>query len=304
MLKVFNPFRLYRITRHISTSSARWQGNELVKSKDRDDRVRAVEKKPQRLPLVKNFFAQRMDTDLMAFPEAIFQTEHLNSVNRWKQEYEEFLDENIFKNPDDVNNIRKLKEFGAFRMNTQLVTESLYGFSELEAKYLSYSTFLNNHQQIAKIVSNFGDASQKLKYLPKLDEGELIAVPCVFEPKAFGSGKKTFATEVKYKDDPEQWILNGEKAFVLMSPAFKDSTLFAVVASIDTVDHIGDFKEGLTMLFVEGNLPGVSISKVDQTIGFGEKLFNQVTVSFKDVVLDKCKFNYHDIDHNLISNLF
>lgn len=262
-----------------------------MKAKERDDTIRIIDKKPKRLPLVKNFFAHRVDTELIAFPEAIYENDHMNMVNERRKEYEDFLEANIFSNPNEVDNIRKLKEFGAFRMTASLMTEITYGASELEAKYLSYNTFLNNHQQVLRIVNELGTENMKLKYLPKLESGELTAVPCLYESKSTGNNKKTFTTEAKYSDKTNEWFLNGEKNFVFMSPAFKDSTTFLVVAQTETVDHLGDFLDGFSVLLVDGNLPGVSITSADQTIGFKEKLFSQVTVKFENVALPECE-NY------------
>ena len=285
----FSKSRVNNIYRHISTSSVIWQNRELVKSHDRDDAIRTVEKKPQKLPLVKNFFLGIVDTELLAYPEAIYENEHLNSATQRKKTYVDFLETNIFSNPDDVNNINKLKEFGCFRNPSSLVTESIYSTSEPESKFLSYGTFLNNHQQVLKLINEFGEASQKLKYLPKLESGDTIAVPCLFESNPPAKNNKTFSTEVIFNDSNNEYILNGGKSFVLISPAHKDSTTFLVIASHETVDRLGDFHEGLIALLVDGSLPGVTISGVDNTIGFGEKVFNQVTLSFKDVSLDKSR---------------
>lgn len=292
MLKIINRIsksRISHICKHISTSSVSWQGGEVVKAREQEDVIRVIEKKPQRLPLVKNFFAQRIDTDLLAYPEAILDAEQLELVTRKKAEYGDFLAANIFESLDDVNNIRKLKEYGAFRIPTSLVTELSFGISETDSQYLSYGTFLNNHQQVMKLVNDFGDPNQKLKYLPKLELGEVTGTPCMFEETRPGNNKKTFSTEAKYIDRNDEWILNGEKSFILMSPTYKDSTLFLVIASTESTDHLGDFKEGLVAMLVDGSLPGVSISKTDETIGYGEKAFNQVSVSFTDVTVTNCR---------------
>lgn len=289
MLLNLTKTRINYACRYISTTSARWQGGELVKKRDDHDVIGAIEKKPQREPLVKNFFVYKVDTELMAYPEAIFQNDHLEIVNRRKQQYGEFLSTNIFENPDDVNNIRKLKEFGAFHPHPPLVTESIYGYREPESQYLSYSTFLDNHQQVLKLLNEFGDETLKLKYLSKLESGELTAIPCVFEANHDIDGKKTFLTEAVYKDGTDEWILNGEKNFLLISPAFKDSTAFLVIAAVEKTDRKGDFEEGMAAIFVDGSLPGVSISGVDQTIGYDEKVFNQVSVKFDNVSLKPCK---------------
>lgn len=260
-----------------------------MKPRERDDAIKTIEKKPQRLPLVKNFFIARVDTELMGYPEAIYENDDLDMAKQRKKEYEDFLETNIYNNPDDLNNIRKLKEFGAFRTRSSLVTESMLSFNEPESRYLSYSTFLSQHQQILKLIYDYGNEYHKLTYAPKLETGELTAVPCFFETSAFKTGKKIFNTAAKFKDSKDKWILNGEKSFVLLSPAYMDSTLFLVIATIETTDYKGDFSEGITTMLVDANSPGVTISRVDKTIGFAEKVFNQVTVTFKDVEVDKSK---------------
>jgi hypothetical protein len=268
------------------------QNKELVKSKEKDHFIRAVQKKPQRAPLVKNFFVNKVDTDLLAYPEALYENEHLASVKQNKKVYEDFLATNIFADADDVNNIRKLKEFGCFQSTPPLLTESLFGYSESEASCLSYSTYLNNHQQVLKVIKEFGDSSQQLKYLPMLENGDFAAVPCIFEARGASNSNKAFHFEAKFKDSTNQWILNGEKSFVLMSPDHKDSTMFMVVASVDSVDHVGDFEETISIFLVDGSLPGVKVSKIEETIGFGEKVFKQVTMSFEDVAVEKCEQSF------------
>lgn len=289
MLKLLNlsKLRINQAYRQITTSSVKWQGGELTKSRLQDDAIRAIEKKAQRLPLVKNFFVGIVDTELIAYPEAIYEIEQHQLTQQRKKSYEDFLETNIFVNPDDVNNVNKLKEFGCFRNTSSLMTEKLFSVSECEAKFLSYSTFLNNHQQVLRLIKEFGDEDQKLKYLPQLEAGDLIATPCLFEIKRPAKNNKAFNTEAVFKDGTGEWILNGEKSFVLTSPAHK-SSLFLVIASNESKDLVGDYKDGITALLVDSSLPGVSVIS-EETIGFGEKAFSQVTVSFKNVMLNSCK---------------
>lgn len=295
MLKVlkFSKSRAIHACRHISATSMKWQSGEVVKADQRDDAIRVVQKKPQREPLVKNFYFGIVDTDLMAYPEAIYENEHLDAAKQRKKMYDDFLETNIFSNPDDANNINKLKEFGCFKFQSSVVTEAMFSVTETESKYLSYGTFLNNHQQVLKLINEFGDPSQKLKYLPKLESGDSFGVSCLFEPKPPAKLEKMFGTEAIFDDAKDEYILNGEKSFVLVSPAHKDSTTFVVVSSIESTDRLGNFEEGLLVLLVDGSLSGVSISSVDQTLGYKEKPFKQVTVSFKNVTVDKCMYEVY-----------
>ena len=274
---------------HISTTASTWQGKELIKMKEQQHAIRQVQRKPQRSPLVKNFFVSRVDTELLAYPEAIYENDHLAYVKESKKVYEDFLATNIFSSPEDANNIRKLKEFGCFRSSSSLMTEALFGYGEPEAGYLSYSTYLNNHQQVLRMVKEFGDSSQQLKYLPMLENGDFTAVPCLFEARHGSNSKKAFIVDAKFDDSTNQWILNGEKSFVLVSPDHKDTTMFLVVASVESVDRVGDFEETISVFLVDGSIPGVKLSKVDDTIGFGESVFKQMTVSFENVALEQCE---------------
>lgn len=291
MLKLLNSTksRINYVSRHISTSSISLQNRELAKAHERDNAIKNVTKKPNRLPLVKNFFLGKVDTELMAYPEAIYEKDHLAIANERREIYKSFLETHIFANPNDVNNINKMKEFGCFKKTSSLFTEAIYTVSEQDAKILSYGTFLNSHQQVLTVLEEFGDANQKLKFMPKLESGDFIGVPCLFEPKYPEKAGIIFDTTLVFNDSNDTWTINGKKSHVLVSPAHKDSTLFAVVGTTDTVDHLGDYRKGISVAFVDGSLPGVTLSKVEQTIGFDEKLFNQFTIKFDNVILDKCK---------------
>lgn len=291
MLKLVNlsQNRISIACRALSTSSINRQQGELAKAWERDHGIRSIEKKPARLPLVKNFFLPQVDTELLAYPEAIYETDHQNAMIQQKKMYESFLDANIFANPDDASNIEKLKEYGSFRSGTPFLTETAYSVSEAEARFVSYGNVLSSHKLVFSLLNQYGSASQKLKFGSKLETGELIGAAAIFESRS-SDIKKPFVTEARFKDDNNTWVLNGEKAFVQISPAQKGSTLYLVIASIDSVDRTGDYKEGMAAFLVDGNLPGVNITSVDQPIGCTEKVFNQVSLSFKDVVLDECKY--------------
>jgi hypothetical protein len=297
MLKFFNltKLRVNNVCRHISSTTTVWQTGELVKSADKTDTITSIAKKDEKMPLVKNFFLGKIDCDLMAYPEAVHESDHYKMMLSRKRQYEEFFDSTIFKNPDDVDNVRKMKEYGCFRNTSAVLTDTMFSVFETEAKVLSYATFLNSHQQVLRLINEHGDAALKLKYLSKLEEGDFIAAPSIFEASPPETRVKVFTTQAKYSDATDEFILTGAKDFIMLSQAHKDISLFLVLASIETIDHKGDFKEGVTAFLVEGNLPGVSISAGDETLGFDEKPLSQVTVTFDNVSLKQCekteKFN-------------
>jgi alkylation response protein AidB-like acyl-CoA dehydrogenase len=294
MLKFINlniP-RVATIVRRISTTKTSYQTGELTTTKEKSESITSVTKKERRLPLAKNFFLGQIDTELASYPEAVCETDHYNAMLMRRKEYDDFLESQVFANPNDEDNIRKMKEFGCFRNTSAILTDTMFSVYESEAKVLSYSTFLNNHQQVLRMIIDHGDASLKLKYLSKLENGDLIGVPCFYEAHLPESKVKLFKTQAHYKDATDEYILNGSKDYVLLSPAYKNNKLFLVLASIETVDpKTGDFKEGVTAFLVEGNTPGVDITTIDKTLGYDEKPFDQVTVTFDNVTLKNCKIS-------------
>ncbi|CRK87520.1 CLUMA_CG001321, isoform A, partial [Clunio marinus] len=292
MLKLFNASksRLSSISRNISALSKSQQGGEVVKVQDKDDAIKSISKKPTRLPLVKNFFLGKIDTELIPYPEVLYENDYLDIVNQRKKFYEDFLETNVFSNPDNVNNLAKLKEIGAFRSNSMLFTEACYSVSEPEAKFLSYSTFLRNHHQVYRILSDFANENQKSDLLPRLDSGELFGTPCLFEKTSFKNNKHLMMCRATYKDSKEVWMVNGEKSFIVMSPTDKDSSLFLVFVSTESKNFIGDYEESIRVCVIEGNTPGITISRPDETLGFDEKTLSQVTVTFQDVEIPDSAF--------------
>lgn len=292
MLKLFNYLsksNTKTLCHRISTSATSRKSNELVKKRDDDYSIKEISKKPARPPLVKNFCVGIVDTELIAFPEAIYENDYLAKVVEYRQEYARLMDEHVFSNPDDKKNIEKMKDFNSFGTTPLLTTEELFRMTEVENKHLSYSTFLNNHRLVMKLLNEFGTEAQKMKYTQKLENGDLIGFPAVFEMERSTEKVKFFKTEATFKESIEKWVLNGEKAFSLISPVNFDKTLFLVLASTVSEDRKGDLSDIFTVFIVDGSQPGVTVSRVDKSIGLKEDAFNQVRVSFKGVELDECK---------------
>jgi acyl-CoA dehydrogenase family member 9 len=295
MLKLFNYLSkstTKTICHRISTSAVSRKSNELVKSREDDYSIKEINKKPTRAPLAKNFFVGKVDTELMAFPEAIFEVDYHKKVSAHREEYEKLLDEHIFSHPDDKKNIEKLKDLSSFQSVPLLLTEQLYRMTEIENKYLSYSSLLNNHRHVMSVINEFGENSQKLSYIQRLENGDLIGIPMIHEYTRSTHKLKVFSTEAKYKESNEMWVLNGEKSFNLISPINFNSSLFLVFASTVVEDKAGDLCDSFSAFLVEATQPGVTVSKVEDTIGMKEEAFNQVRVTFKNVELAPCKLKY------------
>lgn len=265
--------------RFITSSSALFQNADLVKSTERIKTMKLPEKKPQREPLIKNFAVAKVDTELLAFPEAFIDMEMMNQAKQRKDSYDDFLKTNVFSNPDDNTNIEKLKAFGCFSCEPSLTTELLFTTFEPESSKLSYANFISNHKLVANMVNTYCNEQVKVKYLNKMTSGELIGTVCLTERKPPQIENKAFNT-IGLKND-DGWLIDGEKSFVLLNDL--NSSLLLVTASIDSVDKCGDFEEKIALFLIDGNSKGVSIVETHETIGFEEKVFKRVTLKFSNV---------------------
>lgn len=95
----------------------------------------------------------------------------------------------------------------------------------------------------------FGSEEQKLRYLPKLCEGTLVAAHGASEPAA---GSDIFSLRTTAVDRGEQWVLNGSKTFVTNAP---ESGLFIVLATTDP----GLGFAGLCVFLLERDAPGLTV---------------------------------------------
>lgn len=101
----------------------------------------------------------------------------------------------------------------------------------------------------------FGNEDQKMKYLPLLATGEMIAAYCLTEPSS-GSDAQGAKTTARLSADGKHYILNGSKQFIT-NAGFAD--LFIVYAKVDGKDF--------STFIVERALPGVSIGPEEKKMG-------------------------------------
>ncbi|KAG5684437.1 hypothetical protein PVAND_013671 [Polypedilum vanderplanki] len=282
--------------RYISVTSIDRQGVEVTQFKEKYDAVKIPEKKLAKEPLVKNFFVAKVDHELMAYPEAFFDTNVLNHATARKEMYQNYLKNEIFSNPGDGKNIYKLCNYGSFNCDAMLTTDQFYTYSEAESNNLTYNYFLSTHRIVGETILNEKNESLMSKYLPKMSRGELIGTICLSEkvpPIKENRPFNTFARET----DNDTWIINGEKSHVLINDL--GSTLFLVVASIESTDRDGDFLEKPALFLIDGTAHGVSIENTHTTVGLNEKGFQAVSLKFNNVEIPKENF----ISENLRSSI-
>lgn len=292
MLRILFPRNkavINKFLRCASTTSSNQQGQEVTQFKEKYDAVKVPEKKPPREPLVKNFFIAKVDSELMAYPEALYDNSVVEQVTLRRNTYGDFLDTNVFANPNDGKNIHKLSSFGSFDCSPCLQTEYMYAQIEPESKVLSYNYITSSHKTVGDLISKHCSDEAKNNYLPRLTRGELIGSVCLNEPKPPTTENRPFNTTAKQTDN-DSWVLNGEKSHVLMHDL--GSSLFLVIATIDGTDKCGDFEEKSAIFLVDGSSHGVSVSENQSTIGFKESAFKRVSLKFNNVEIPNGKSTY------------
>ncbi|MFJ7979955.1 acyl-CoA dehydrogenase family protein [Lysinibacillus xylanilyticus] len=137
----------------------------------------------------------------------------------------------------------------------------------------SFSVSYNIHAGVGTLpYVYFGNASQKLRYLPKLASGEWIGAYALTEPDA-GSDALHPKTNAILNEDGTAWVLNGEKQWITNAQL---ADIFVVFAKTN---------EGMTAFIVERTFTGVSVGQEEEKMGI--KGSSTATLILEDVVVPK-----------------
>jgi len=189
------------------------------------------------------------------------------------------------KVPDNV--MQGLKDLGAFGLQVPNEYEGLGLTNTQYARLveivghhdLGIGITLGAHQSIGfKGIILFGTHEQKLKYLPRLASGEIIAAFALTEP-ASGSDASSIRTRAELSADGKHWVLNGNKIWISGGGLAEVFTVFAKTPVKDEVT--GDVKDKITAFIVERGFGGVTNGKPESKMGI--KCSNTVEVYFEDV---------------------
>lgn len=128
------------------------------------------------------------------------------------------------------------------------------------------------HSISAHYIVNHGTEEQKLKYLPKMASGEMIAAIAMTEP---GTGSDLQAITTKAVKDGEHYIVNGSKIFITNGYLCE-----LLVLIVKTDSNAGS--KGLSLLLLEtADLPGYRVGKKLKKMG--QKAQDTVELFFEDV---------------------
>jgi len=144
-------------------------------------------------------------------------------------------------------------------------------FEALAMACPSVSSFLSIHNMVAWMVSSFGDASMKARYLPELVTMQRIASYCLTEP---GSGSDAAALRTRATRTNEGWSVSGTKSFISGGDY---SDLYVVMC------RTGDeTPRGISALMVETGTTGLGFGAQEMKMGWRGQPTAQV-------ILDDCQ---------------
>lgn len=237
---------------------------------------------PAREPLVKNFFVGITDKELLGYPEVITReemSELQNAVLPLK---------NYFQEPATPHALDNLRQLGLYGLNVPKEYDgrgykwsaSLMA-SEPETQDTSLALGLQSHRVVVDLLCELGTPEQQQRYLPELGTGQLIASEAIYEATPPEEG--FFGTQASYSLETGNWVLSGEKAFVVMAPAAARQ-LFLVLAQTQHPNVRGDAGRGSTIFLVDSQQPGVRLGELHATIGCRDAPMR--AVHFDQVQLD------------------
>ena len=96
--------------------------------------------------------------------------------------------------------------------------------------------------------------------------GSLFGTEAIYEYNP--PQEEFFNTTAEYMPESKEWILNGNKSFVVTGPLPKDTNiLFLVIAQTQRANIKGDAARGSSIFLIESNAPGVQLEQQHLTIG-------------------------------------
>ncbi|GAA3461457.1 acyl-CoA dehydrogenase family protein [Saccharothrix longispora] len=107
----------------------------------------------------------------------------------------------------------------------------------------------------------FGSDEQKAQWLPKLTSGEVLGAFGLTEP---GGGSDAGALRTTAKQDGDEWVLNGTKAFITNSGT--DITGLVTVAAVTGRRENG--KPEISAILVPSGTPGFTVSRKYSKVGW------------------------------------
>lgn len=139
------------------------------------------------------------------------------------------------------------------------------------AKYsVAYSVTVSVSSMVQGLIANFGNQSQKEKYLPELTSGQEIAAFCLSESH---SGSDASALKTTAKKTEGGYILNGTKMWITSAGVAKTYVVMA---------RTGDqTSKGISAFIITDGMEGLSFGKKEDKMGWRAS-------HTREVILENC----------------
>jgi butyryl-CoA dehydrogenase len=129
---------------------------------------------------------------------------------------------------------------------------------EIAAGHGATSTIVCVQNSLAcGITLNYGNESQKERYLTRLARGEWLGCFCLTEPH---TGSDAAALRTTARRDGDHWVLNGTKQFITTGKEGQLAIVFAVT------DPSAD-KKGISCFLVPTDTPGYIVARLEEKMG-------------------------------------
>jgi alkylation response protein AidB-like acyl-CoA dehydrogenase len=164
-------------------------------------------------------------------------------------------------------------EYGGGGMDTLSYVLAMEEISKVDS---SCSVIMSvNNSLVCWGLEEYGNAEQKLKYLPRLASGEWIGSFCLSEPEAGSDATSQRTTAI---DMGDHYLLNGTKNWITNGGK---SSLHLVIAQT----HAEKGHRGINVLLVETSYPGVTIGAKEDKLGI--RASDTHTIMYTDVKVPK-----------------
>jgi alkylation response protein AidB-like acyl-CoA dehydrogenase len=154
-------------------------------------------------------------------------------------------------------------------------------FEELSKGWMSMTGPIGTHHVMAYIIASFGTEEQRLRFLPRMAQGQVRGGLALTEPEAGSDVQNIQATAVR---DGEEYVINGSKMFITNG---ERGNAFAVLAKTDP--YAEPPYRGISCFIVEKPAAGFSVAQKLDKLGYRgldtcELVFQDVRVPADNLV--------------------
>ena len=189
-------------------------------------------------------------------------------AEKWDEE--KYLDRTVFEKAAALGfmGIYCNEKYGGTALSR---LDSARVFEQLARGCISHAAMMTIHNMVAWMIDRFGSAEVRVKFVPRLTAGELIASYCLTEP---GAGSDAASLTTKAARDGDNYVLTGTKTFI-SGAGWSD--IYMVMARTS-----GDGARGISTFVVEKETPGLSFGAQEKKMGWNAQPTAQV-------IMEECR---------------